>query len=208
MNSLSLLARRSAMVLAARGVPMMAQSAPVMGSQASRFARMWMSSHPKTAFAVDSPDGDSDALRDVELHEVEDIVDFAASHEDVDAVNKLHHDQDEAKKIFAVDSPSGDSDALLSEEIHEVDDIIDYAASHEDKNFVDNLHELQDEGKKIFAVESPDGDSDALRSEELHEVEDIIDYAAAHEDKEKILKRHAAEEAVHQDRIRDPEHDW
>jgi hypothetical protein len=54
-------------------------------------------------FAVDAPDGTSDAqLRDG-LKEVNQIIDYAAEHEDVNKINKLHGLQDAVKKERARD---------------------------------------------------------------------------------------------------------
>jgi uncharacterized protein (DUF433 family) len=90
----------------------------------------------KKIFAVEAPDGTSDELLQVEMHEVEEIIDFAAAHEDVEMIKKKHEveaaAQAEARKIFAVEAPDGTSDELMQVEMHEVEEIIDYAADHED----------------------------------------------------------------------------
>ena len=66
-------------------------------------------------FAVDAPDGSSDTQRKADMEEVENIIEFASSHEDVDAIIKEHEmvqaELERARKIFAVDSPDGTSDA-------------------------------------------------------------------------------------------------
>mmetsp|Transcript_31990 Transcript_31990/g.95807 ORF Transcript_31990/g.95807 Transcript_31990/m.95807 type:complete len:120 (-) Transcript_31990:519-878(-) len=60
-------------------------------------------------YAVDAPDGEHDK-EDLEEHKkgVDDIVNFAASHEDADKINADHAAG--AGKVFAVDAPDGEHD--------------------------------------------------------------------------------------------------
>lgn len=124
MNSLSLLVRRATMVASRR--------APVLSVQV---ARAFSTAIPtKNAFAVEAPDGTSDDLIDVEMHQVEDIIDHASKFEDVEAVRKLHAQQDAAKKIFAVEAPDGSPDDLFKAELHEVEEIVEESVKlHEKK---------------------------------------------------------------------------
>jgi hypothetical protein len=141
MNSLPILAKRAALVMARK-------ASPSLATQSHRATQLWFSTAPKQTFAVDAPDGTSDALLKEELHEVENIIDFAAAHEDADAVNKLHAALEDAKKIIGVEAPDGTSDALLKGEEKEVEEIINFAATHEDKDKINKIHELMDAVKK------------------------------------------------------------
>jgi hypothetical protein len=57
-----------------------------------------MKSAQQNAFAVDGPDGTTDAQEREGLQEVSKIIDYAASHEDVQKMNKKHEFQDAVKK--------------------------------------------------------------------------------------------------------------
>jgi hypothetical protein len=136
-------------------------------------------------FAVEAPDGGSDALLNTELHEVKDIVDYAATHENADMINRQHAEEAalvaDGMRTFAVEASDGSSDAELEAESHVVEDIVEFADMHEDVDMINIQHA---EGMKTFAVEAPDGTSDV-----------IVDFApAAHEDVSMIPKKHAEEE--------------
>ena len=87
-------------------------------------------------FAVEAPDGSSEALYDAEMHEVEDMIDHAAQYEDGTFVRKLHAQQENATRTFAVDAPDGEADDIHQEDLHTVEEFIAYAAEHEDKEDV------------------------------------------------------------------------
>lgn len=59
----------------------------------------------RKTYAVDSPDGYSDAWEKEELQEVNHIIQDAAAHEDQEEVERFHKQQEEAAKTFAVDAP-------------------------------------------------------------------------------------------------------
>jgi predicted protein tyrosine phosphatase len=113
----------------------------------------------------DAPDGTSDAQRAEDKKQVDQIIDYAASHEDKDAILKEHKE-----KMQGVDSPDGETDAMRAENQKQVDDIIDYAATHEDKDKILEDHKLKMEG-----VDAPDGTSDGMRMEDMKEVDEMID---------------------------------
>ena len=139
MNALSLLARR-ATVLAIRRTP------PVWGTQVYRA----MVTNPPKAFAVDAPDGSSDALMDAEARQVDDIIDHASKFEDTAFVRDLHAQQEDARKIFAVDAPDGEADDIHERNVHVVAEVIDFAAEHEDKEKVLRTHQTQDAVRKTM----------------------------------------------------------
>ena len=138
MNALSLLLRRTAVVAARR--------APVLQHVVYRA----MVTKP-SSFAVEAPDGTSDALMDAELHQVEDIIEHAAQYEDPAFVAELHHQQEDAAKIFAVDGPDGESEDIHQEDLHAVEEVIEYAAKHEDKEQVVRGHQLEAEIRKAMS---------------------------------------------------------
>lgn len=86
------------------------------------------------AFAVEAPDGISDDIQEMELRHVEDIIEFAAIHEDISFVQKLHREQEDAAKTFAVDAPDGTSDELMQRDVYSVENVIRQDAQNE------NLH--------------------------------------------------------------------
>lgn len=134
MNALSVFARRATLLVARR-------TAPALGTQAVRVAAM--TTFPKN-FAVEAPDGTSEALMDAELHEVEEIIDHASEFEDPTFVEELHDKQRDAARTFAVDAPDGEADVIHQEDLHAVEDVIDHAAHHEDREKVIRAHELED----------------------------------------------------------------
>jgi hypothetical protein len=152
-------------------------------------------------FAVDAPDGMSDDEMRVEMKYVDDIIEYAAEHENVKDVNKRHtaesaeHDQD--LKVLAVDAPDGTSDDEFKVDMEAVDRIIYVAADNEDTAEVLKRHKEEEEEHaqdlKIFAVDAPDGFSDDEAMVEMEAVEHIIDVAAESEDAVKVLKRHREE---------------
>uniref|UniRef100_A0A7S3P8L8 Uncharacterized protein n=1 Tax=Amphora coffeiformis TaxID=265554 RepID=A0A7S3P8L8_9STRA len=152
MNALSLLTRRVAIMAARRCVP-------VLGTQMTtayyyyRTAVTATTARPTSAppaFAVEAPDGSSDALLDAELHQVDDLIEHAAKFEDLAFVQDLHQQQDEAAKIFAVDAPDGEADDIHQEDLHAIEEVIEYAAAHEDKEFVRRGHELEEAVRKAM----------------------------------------------------------
>ena len=146
MNSLAVLARRVSILAVRRGVTV----APAL-----RVFRS-LSTTPTTTgtpipFAVEAPDGTSEALMDAELHEVEDIIDHAAEYEDPTFVEELHQRQQDAARVCAVDGPDGESEDMQTENLHAVDEVIDYAAEHEDKEKVRQAHQLEEAVRKAKA---------------------------------------------------------
>lgn len=135
MNALSLLTRRVA--------PLAARQAPILGTQVYRT----MMARVKT-FAVDAPDGSSEALMDAEVHQVEDIISHAADFEDRAFVELLHKDQQDAAKIFAVDAPDGEADDIHEKDLHVVEQVIDHAYKHENRDSVIRAHLLDDAMKE------------------------------------------------------------
>ena len=119
---------------------------PVWGTQVYRA----MVTKPPKAFAVDAPDGSSDALMDAEAHEVDDIIDHASKFEDTQFVQDLHAKQEDARKIFAVDAPDGEADDIHERDVHVVEEVIDFAAEHEDKEKVLRTHQMQNEVRKAM----------------------------------------------------------
>ena len=61
-----------------------------------------ISEHPTAAqsFAVDAPDGESDDIHDAEVHEVEEIIDFAAEHEDKEQVIRRHDMEEQTRRAI------------------------------------------------------------------------------------------------------------
>ena len=107
---------------------------------------------PPKSFAVEAPDGSSEALMDAERHEVEEIIGHAAQFEDPTFVQDLHQKQQDATKTFAVDAPDGEADDIHFEDQHAVEEVIEYAAVHEDKEKVLRTHKLEEavRQKNIF----------------------------------------------------------
>jgi hypothetical protein len=103
----------------------------------------------KKVFAVDAPDGFSDAAFNEELLEINRIINDAAEHEDKAAVEKRHEMEAELrKKVFAVDAPDGVTDAAVKEELLEITHIIDDAAEHESRQAVDKKHKMENTMRK------------------------------------------------------------
>ena len=100
-------------------------------------------------FAVEAPDGSSEALKDAELHQVEDIIDHASKFEDLAFVQQLHNQQQDAAKTFAVDAPDGEADDIHQQELHAVEEVITYAAEHEDKKEVLLSHKVEEAVVKV-----------------------------------------------------------
>lgn len=87
--------------------------------------------------AVDAPDGTSDATRVEDKKQVDQIIDYAAEHEDKDKIEFEHKQQ-----MRGVDSPDGTSEAMNEEDMKQVDEIIDYASKHEDKDKIEYEHKM------------------------------------------------------------------
>jgi succinate dehydrogenase flavin-adding protein (antitoxin of CptAB toxin-antitoxin module) len=155
----------------------------------------------RKVFAVDAPDGTPDYELKRGLKEVDQIIDFAAEHEDLDEV--IHEHQAErkerarARKIFAVESPDGTPDYELKRGLKEVDQIIAFAGEHEDLDEILREHQTERKerarARKIFAVESSDGTPDYELKRGLKEVDQIIAFAGEHEDLDEVLREHQAE---------------
>jgi len=150
MNTLSLLTRRTALLASRRIAPALSTQVyrALMATTTTTNTAAASSSKsaapiPK-AYAVEAPDGSSEALFDAEQHQVEDIINHAAEFEDPGFVRTLHQKQQDAAKIFAVDSPDGESDDMHLQDQHAVDEVIDYAALHEDKEKVLHTHKLEE----------------------------------------------------------------
>ena len=148
MNSLSLLARRAA-ILAARRSGMLRHhlSRPII----YRTLTTTTNKHP---FAVDAPDGTSEALLDAEQHQVDDIIEHAASHQDTQFVKEMHQEQADAAQTFAVDAPDGESDAMHHVDEEAIEQVINYAAAHEDKEKVIKMHKLDQAVRESMAKRS------------------------------------------------------
>lgn len=91
-------------------------------------------------FAVDAPDGTSEALRDAEWHQVEDMIDHSETGADALPQESLDATATSAQ-AFAVDGPDGESDDIHQKELHMVNEVIEYAADHEDKTQVEQMHQ-------------------------------------------------------------------
>jgi hypothetical protein len=105
--------------------------------------RSMMAAAREKGFAVDAPDGTSDAMRRENLKQVNEIIDYAAEHEDKDKV-RLEHQQ----AIRGVEAPDGTSDVMQKEDLKTVEEIIDYAAKHEDKEHVEYEHKMENAVRK------------------------------------------------------------
>lgn len=158
--------------------------------------RQMMAAAKAKGFAVDAPDGTSDAMRRENLKQVSQIIDFAAEHEDAAKIAEAH-----AQSIRGVEAPDGTSDAMRLENLKQVNETIGYVVNHEEEI-------LEQMKASIRGVEAPDGTSDAMGMEDLKTVDQIIDYAADHEDKEKIEYEHKMEKEVRKEQARNPEGDW
>lgn len=94
-------------------------------------------------FAVDAPDGESDADMESEMEQVDHIID--------DTLTKAQADARRKDAPFAVESPDGESDAELMGDIEEVQHIIDDAAELQDKEKIEKYHKLEEDVKKFHA---------------------------------------------------------
>lgn len=115
----------------------------------------------KSNFAVDAPDGTSDAMRAENLkqanriienkHDKEEFVGVEAPDGTSDAMRMENlkqakriienvHDKEE---FVGVEAPDGTSDAMQMENLKQVDEIIDYAAEHEDKDKIKYEHKME-----------------------------------------------------------------
>lgn len=142
-------------------------------------------------FAVDAPNGEHD-LEDVEEHAkaVEEIIEFAASHENPDEINALH--ETGKPEFYAVDAPNGEHDLEDVEEHKKgVEEIIEFAATHENADEINAMHDAAK--PDVFAVDAPDGEHD-LEDVEEHKkgVDEIIEFASTHENPDEINEMHNA----------------
>ena len=140
MNGLSLAARRlTALTLRQpRGISalmLQALSSRANLPEAPEVIRMPAHDLPKS-FAVEAPDGTSDAQQDSELSVTESMQNYTPP------LTKA--------QIFAVDAPDGEADVVHETEVHAVEEIIDYAAVHEDKDQVMRRHELDEERRRAI----------------------------------------------------------
>ena len=143
----------------------------------------------RKVFAVDAPDGTSDFMRQAELKQVNQIIDFASTHKGIgkgikhnklDKKNRAH-----TQKVFEVDPPDEITDLENHVYLEEVDEIIDVASTHSDTNKLIKELEMDNQDK-----------ADAKRLSDLREADEIIDFASAlHEDTDEILKQHEYQEA-------------
>jgi hypothetical protein len=91
-------------------------------------------------FAVDAPDGTSDARIKEEMAEIQHIIDDAAVHEDAaDIVLQRTLNA----RVFAVDAPDGIADGGVKEEMAEVQHMIEDAANLEDPRSIRYQHDAQ-----------------------------------------------------------------
>jgi len=56
-------------------------------------------------FAIDGPDGTSDDFLQNEVHQIEDIIDHAAKHEDKDEVLRVHEEVKDLKETMSKNFP-------------------------------------------------------------------------------------------------------
>ena len=164
--------------------------------QVEELKALMQEARAKGGFAVDAPDGTSDAMRKENLKQVNQIIDFAAEHEDKDKIEYEHK-----MSIRGVDAPDGTSDDMSKENVKQAFETIEYEAKYKDQ--IEEAHKM-----KIRGVDAPDGMSDAMIEEDMKEVDQFIEFAAEHEDKDKIEYEHKMEEAVRAKHARDPERDW
>jgi len=149
--------------------------------------REMMAAAKAKGYAVDAPDGTSDAMRKENLKQVNQIIDYAATHEDKEQILFDHK-----MSMRGVEAPDGTSDAMRLENLKQA------------KRIIENVHDKEE----FVGVDAPDGTPDAMEKETLKQVEEIIDFAAEHEDKDKIEYEHKMENAVRKEQARDPERDW
>ena len=114
----------------------------------------------RAVFAVDAPDGTSDFESKIDRAAVDEIINSAAEHEDVDAVLQSHKedrlDHERALKTIAVDAPDGISDDEMMVDKESIQNIIDYAAEHENAYTILKDHqqddEIREQNRKVLAV--------------------------------------------------------
>ena len=98
----------------------------------------------KTIFAVDAPDGDTDAHLAAEMEEINHIIEDTAKFEDAEEVFAAHEAEaklaEDASHTIAVDGPDGDPDGHAQEDLLEVKKLIEQAAQVEDKGEIDLRH--------------------------------------------------------------------
>jgi len=157
-------------------------------------------------YAVDAPDGEHDR-EDLEEHKmgVENIINYAASHEDAAEINAEHAAG--SAKAFAVDAPDGDHDLEdVEEHGQQVKSFINAAAS------IDNSEEINAEhaagSANAFAVDAPDGEHD-LEDVEEHgqQVKSFIDDAAKIENLDEIKTQQEIRKGTRVEAERHLEHD-
>jgi hypothetical protein len=82
-------------------------------------------------------------MRAEDMKQVEEIIDYAASHEDKEAILEEHK-----MKIRGIEAPDGTSDAMRIEDMKEVDETIGYTVTHKDEI-------LAEKRSKQVGVEAP-----------------------------------------------------
>ncbi|GAX27951.1 hypothetical protein FisN_32Lh029 [Fistulifera solaris] len=76
----------------------------------------------RTIFAVEAPDGISDAMEKEDMKQAAHIIDEAAIYEDKEEIDAQH-------RTFAVDAPDGNTDGEIEAELREVREIIERGAT-------------------------------------------------------------------------------
>lgn len=94
----------------------------------------------RRVYAVDAPDGVSDAEEKAELRHVQEWVEAAAGSEDAAAILQVRAD---GAKTVAVDAPDGEPDGRAKEELAQVKRIVDEAAVLEDAAQIQYKHRME-----------------------------------------------------------------
>ena len=128
--------------------------------------RAMMAAARNKGFAVDAPDGTSDAMRIENLKQAKRIIENVHDKEEFVGVDAPDGTSDamrmenlkQAKRIIenvhdkeefvGVDAPDGTSEAMQMENMKQVEEIIDYAAEHEDKDKINYEHKMENAVRK------------------------------------------------------------
>jgi hypothetical protein len=197
MNSLSILARRAAL-LAGKSAAVPGRMAPAMTTMTTTKFHGFSSAAGEKKVEEKVPDTDyiDGHLLNEHLEFMDDMLDMTLRMEEslaalqgtYDAKRQALADMAEMVEIDALFEKAASQKALLSSQIAELKTIL--------------------ANRRAYATDAPDGTSDAELREGLKEVKKIIDDAAKLEDADAIRKQRAFDRAVKTDRARDPQHDW
>lgn len=131
---------------------------------------------------VSAPDGTSDDMNKSDMDAIDEIIEYAKTHENKEAIDSIHAEEirakEDAAKIIAVDGPDGIADVTVQlgfqEDMQVIDEVIEYAKIHENKAEIEKLHAMKDraiqDAAKITAVDAPDGIPDAFVQETLNDI--------------------------------------